>query len=160
MKSLNTHKGTVVRAIIEFNDGIKEYIEPLNDSVGGIVLDSSRFSSASSIKIQPTNETLLILEDGSINKSISSKSGIKKIEAFVIYPDGTTWQGRIDNKYDDSFAFLWSDNLIQKNTDKSTIQNFYGMFQWEKIPTTLVLFGNVRSGGNCGTGHSCGKQCD
>ncbi|KAB0462015.1 hypothetical protein [Vibrio kanaloae] len=160
MKSLNTHKGTVVRAIVEFNDGTKEFVEPLNDNVGGIVLDPTRFSSASSLTIPPTNEAFLILDNGSKSRSVSNKSGFKKIEAFVIYPDGTTWQGRIDNKYDDSFAFLWSDNLIQKNSDQSAIQSFYGTFQWEKIPTTLVLFGNVLSGGNCGTGHACGKQCE
>lgn len=159
MKTLNTHKGTVVRAILEFENGIQQYIEPLHDSVGGIVLDNRKFNHASKLEISGSG-TVVISDSGVSLQPFTCDSRLLRLEAFVIYPDGSTWQGSVGKDLENVFDYLWGDKLIQSMVNKEVVANFYGNYDWKKIPTTLILYGESLTGAECHREHACGKQCE
>jgi len=162
---LNTHKGTVVRAILKFEGGAVEELNPLKQDVGGIVFDQGSLKNILSIKgvksLKSDAWTLLdSVGDGhKKSKEYSAHGSIKSVTVLVVYPDGTVWEGRVGGSLKGVSLIAWSDGIIRSLSDPSEILRFYKT-SWQETPTSIVV---KKSGLEilCSRiQHTCGKQCD
>jgi hypothetical protein len=162
---LNTHKGTVVRAILKFGNGAVEELNPLKQNIGGIVFDRSALKgilSITGIKSLRSDGWSLLDSAGDTHKRSKEYSGhgsIKSVSVLVVYPDGTVWEGKIGGTLRDVSLIAWSDGIIRSLSDPSEILRFYKS-SWQETPTSIV----VQKAGLeilCSRiQHTCGKQCD
>lgn len=161
---LNTHKGTVVRAILETGNGPVE-LNPLHQNVGGLVLNRETLKGILSIPdlIDSKDEGWnIVSKDGKAISSLATYSGseeLKAVKVLVVYPDGTTWEGEIGGSLKDVSLISWSDEIIRSIDDPSEVLKFYKP-TWRETPTSVV----VRRGGIIEPmcvriEHQCGKQC-
>jgi hypothetical protein len=163
---LNTHKGTVVRVTLKLDSGNSVELNPLKQSIGGLVFDGPSLKGVVTLKplfSSKAGEWSLLNSHGSIWKRLKDYAdggALKSIVVLVVYPDGTVWEGKIGGNLKDVSLIAWSDEIIRSLVDPSEILRFYQP-TWSATPTSIV----VRKGGGikpmCAhIEHSCGKQCE
>ncbi|MEN7551844.1 hypothetical protein AAG747_28265 [Rapidithrix thailandica] len=109
LPKLYSHKGTLVRLILHFDNTENLLVEPLKHQAGGLVLNPDNMET---LKF-PYPQISLLTDNG---KPLTTfpLSILTKIESFVIYPDGSTWEGRIFEGYEQRLhLLLWSWELVK-----------------------------------------------
>ncbi|HCA5286885.1 TPA: hypothetical protein MW252_003002 [Acinetobacter nosocomialis] len=142
--SLNSHKGIPVRIFFELNSGAKLLIDPLKYGAGGIVLNSTNASKILLNEPLSDCKISLISNFGKVIKtySLEQEEFIHKIEFFIIYPDGSTWQGKILEKNAWNISFLvWSWKLARKLNLNGNVNEIFGMsLNWPEVPTAIAFY--------------------
>ena len=162
---LNTHRGTVVRATLKFENGVVDEINPLKQNIGGILFDKNSAEKILTLKSVSSfkGESWCLLEtDGSIHgksKEYVKNGKIKALTVFVIYPDGTVWEGKIGGTLKNVSLLAWSDGIIHALSDSSEILKFYKA-SWQETPTSIIVKGKTLEINCSRIEHSCGKQCE
>lgn len=148
--NISDKKGNIIRLLIEHENKSKDIINPLKEKIAGISFSSDFLNKIFEIPnpIDVNNDELtLINSEGKKIRNMDIKSKITKIIAFVLYPDGTTWEGNISNKIDDIGLLIWEDNITSLIKNKKIVKNFLFENIWEDRPTTLIIRYNKESRG-------------
>lgn len=162
--ALSSHKGTPVRFILSPDSEDKFVVEPLRYNAGGLVLKAEEIAGLLPTVDKETSPLSLLGQDGRIVKEpqLSEPTPpIAGIEAFVIYPSGATWEGRIlEGKEDQCSMLIWSWELGHRlDIDNKEIGFGLGL-AWPDVPTTVgVLSGRAADAAGCAyiehTCHDC-----
>lgn len=149
--SLYSHKGTPIRILIEFDDGDRLKVEPLKVSAGGLALKAS--VAGQLLPNASINENALVLlgHDGSVKYEYPIDKKIASIQPMVVYPDGSTWEGKIvESRANEAGLLVWSWELARKLKTEDISDLFAIGLEWENVPTTIVFFENLQTEGVCG----------
>lgn len=158
--ALNSHKGTIIHLRIIFKDENFIDIEPLKDNIGGIIFNSEGIFNNLEINNLKKDYISLINENSEVVDNIIKKD-IKGIEPFVIYPDGSIWNGNVGSNYNLLNMMLWSDNLIHNCKNKNIVNDYYKNSTWWDTPSSILLFQDEETLTPCSRiVHTCGKQCE
>jgi len=160
--SLYSHKGTPVRYYLEFSDNSNALIEPLRTRSGGIVFNNALANKILNINGLLDNTISLIGNDESVTKSIDFPDGVHltRIEATVIYPDGSTWEGQIAKGCERCIGMLiWSWDLAHRVHAPDKRSHFGFSLPWNEVPTTVAFFIDDTTVVECGHQHACPKMC-
>ncbi len=162
--TLYTNKGTIIRIILTCKDGSEHLIDPLKECAAGLSL-SNNFASKfiSDVRIENAKElcVTLLSSDGTALKKISLNAELTEIMSFVIYPDGSTWEGNVGDNLENLGVMLWSPSLISSINDSAISDNFFRSNHWVKTPTSLMAWHDGISLMGCSRiEHTCGKLCD
>lgn len=161
--SLFSHKGTPIRFLITFNSGEKISISPLQYQAAAIAFNNS-VSGILPLPI-PKGKISIINHAGNVISSFEITTGGKpeSIQPFVIYPNGSTWEGEVfENKQNDIAMLVWSWELAHRMSldDKNLIFGFDK--PWYEVPTTVAFMNDSSYEGVCGCvrAHHVCSTCD
>jgi len=163
---LNTHKGTVVRVLLKLGSGGTVELNPLKQSIGGLLFDGPSAKGTLTIKTILSSKAgvwSLLDNHGGIWKRLKDYAGddsLKSIVVLVVYPDGTVWEGKVGGNLKDVSLIAWSDEIIRSLADPSELLRFYQP-TWNATPTSIVLRKEGHIEARCPRiEHQCGKQCE
>jgi hypothetical protein len=131
--TLSSEKGTPVRLVFALSNGTTLLFNPLEFRAAGLSIEQPQVAREGKIGV--------LDDDGKeISKALLSPGAeISKIESFVIYPDGTTWIGRIlDGKETSVVKMIWSLSLAKKLEIKAALDAFL-VPDWKKRPTIVSI---------------------
>lgn len=184
--ALYSQKGTPVRFVMTLASKERIIVEPLRYGAGGLAL-KSHIADRALQRVTPRGagspdqaheETKdarkrandgfhlsLIANDGRAIKHFEVPNGqISEIEAFVVYPNGSTWQGRIFEGQERELGMLiWSWDLGRRLYIDDVDKTFGLNLAWPNVPTTVGILDDGATVEVCGcrfAHHSCPNQCD
>lgn len=160
--ALSSQKGTPVRFFFELESGENLIIEPLRYNAGGLILKATEvLEILPDVSGEPSSLSLLG-HNGNVQKVFPiGMAPISNIEAFVIYPNGATWEGRIfEGQENDLSMLVWSWELGHRLNIEDKDDVFGLKLTWPDVPTTVGIISNLIIAGCPWVEHSCPKQCD
>ena len=162
LPALSSQKGTPVRLFFELESGDKLVVEPLRYNAGGLVLKAAGIADLVPGVAEELPSFALLGHDGKVAKEFPvSADAITSIEAFVIYPNGATWEGRIfEGKENDLRMLIWSWELGHRLHIEDKEKIFGLNLAWPDVPTTVGVLSHQAVAGCPWIEHSCPKQCD
>lgn len=146
-------KGTPIRLVFELSNGKFVLINPLEYSSVGLIINHPTNLNLGTIDL--VDETNKIVASIELNK----ETRIIKIESFVLYPDGSTWTGRILNEKESNIEkMIWSKTLSD-NLNLKEISSQFINEDWRKTPTIISIYSDLICGDCTRISHTC-SDCD
>lgn len=135
--NLYPDKGTPVRLTFRLSDGKTLSISPLEYSGHGLVISASSAGNAGALKVLGSAGEVVA------TREIPTDSAIAVVESFVVYPDGSTWAGRIlEGNEEEARTMIWTVALARVLNCQTAINEF-AIDEWQKRPTIVTI---LRSG--------------
>lgn len=138
--SLLSHKGTLIRLRITFANDERISIEPLRYAAGGLILKSTAAKALIDIPDEYGATQLALLgHDGRCVRtfSVPSNPEPKAFESFVVYPNGSTFQGAIlENQAATPALLIWSTELVRRMKVENDRKVFTAS-HWSEVPTIV-----------------------
>lgn len=145
-------KGTVIRLELYLSgDSEAIVVHPLKYSCAGVILNANQtFEQMNIPGALDVGFFHVIDHDAAIVDSIPvGQRVLERIVSVVLYPDGSTWCGRIFKGQEDSVpALVWDYRLTAKYKDPKHRQD-YKELPWEKVPSLTTVIVNNGVGKEC-----------
>ena len=139
--ALATHKGTLLRLLLELEGGDTLMIEPLHLAAGGIALRREGLALFGRRPHEDQGMYVLGL-DGSIVRHLAVDADrVSSASTFVIYPNGFTFEGRVFDAKELRLlhALVWSTDLARMVATPYGNEIFKFGADWPEVPTIVGL---------------------
>lgn len=161
--ALFSHKGTPIRLILAFASGDEFVVEPLKSNAGGLVLKADEIAPLLPGDLGETPFLSLLGHDGKIVERPHTHAPtvpIASIEAFVIYPNGATWEGSIfEGKENECSLLIWSWDLGRRLNINDKKRALGLTLDWPDVPTTVGVLSDHAAMACAYIEHTC-HDCD
>ena len=159
--SLLSHKGTLIRLRIAFDNGDRTSVEPLRYDAGGLILNAQEAGHVIDLPERlATDRYALLKHDGSVARQFTAPGRSKPVgfETFVVYPNGGTFEGPALEGLACPAVILWSTELARLMRSDSDRRSFVAD-HWTAVPTIVAFFDDKMQPMCPWIEHSC-HDCD